>query len=145
MTSSDGSEMIPGINCDDLQNLGNWNHGAAYCTGKLSNVLFAKALAERLAEEGVVAHSYHPGTVDSNFSSYVSAETRAYIDGLDKITPEEGADTLVWLATSDEGGTSSGTYWYKRAPRDPNPVVEQDGLLERFWKASKDLVAKALK
>ncbi len=144
MTSSDGSEMIPAINCEDLENRGNWSYGAAYCTGKLSNVLFARALAERLADDGIVAHSYHPGTVDSNFIAHTSADTQKYIASLDMITPDEGADTLVWLATSDEGGASSGTYWYKRAPRDPNPVVEQEGLLESFWDASEALVARAL-
>lgn len=144
MTSSDGSEMIPGIDCDDLENLGNWSHGAAYCTGKLANVLFARALAERLAADGIVAHSFHPGTVDSNFSSHTGPETQAYIATLDKISIEDGADTLVWLATAPEGAKDSGTYWYRRAPRDPNPVVAEDGLLDRFWAASKRLVEKAL-
>ena len=140
-TSSDGSEFIPGINLDDLQNLGNWSPGAAYCTGKLANVLHARALAGRLAADGVVAHAFHPGTVDSNFFSHVPDDTRAYTDGLAKISLDDGADTLVWLATSDEAGQSSGGYWYQRAPRVANPVVDDPAVVARFWTESEKLVA----
>lgn len=47
-TSSDGSEMIPGLNLDDMQNLDSYSNGLAYCSGKLANVLLARALARRL-------------------------------------------------------------------------------------------------
>ncbi|MBU6265959.1 MAG: SDR family NAD(P)-dependent oxidoreductase [Sphingomonadales bacterium] len=140
-TSSDGSEFIPGINLDDMQNLADWNPGTAYCTGKLANVLHARALAGRLAADGIVAHSFHPGTVDSNFFSHVPETTKAYTDGLAKITMDEGADTLVWLATSVEGGQSSGGYWHCRAPRVPNPVVDDAAVVARFEDETRKLVA----
>ena len=143
-TSSDASEMIPGINCDDLQNLGNWSEGAAYCTGKLANVLHARGLAAQLAGEGIVAHSFHPGAVDTNFFSHASEGTQERTRDLPKRTPQQGADTLVWLATSPEGAGSSGTYWHDRAPREPNKVAEDPELVDRFWQASQALVAKAL-
>ena len=63
-TSSDASEFIDTLNLDDMQNLGNYSNGLAYCSGKLANVLHARALASRLAGEGIVAHSFHPGTID---------------------------------------------------------------------------------
>jgi NAD(P)-dependent dehydrogenase (short-subunit alcohol dehydrogenase family) len=140
-TSSDGSEMIPGINLDDLQNLAHWSPGLAYCTGKLANVLHARGLAVHHGAEGIVAHAFHPGTVASNFFSHAPAETRSHTDALAKITPAEGADTLIWLATSDEGIATNGGYWYRRAPREPNPVVEDAKVVERFWTASEALVA----
>ncbi|MDE2405698.1 MAG: SDR family NAD(P)-dependent oxidoreductase [Sphingomonadales bacterium] len=140
-TSSDGSEFIPGINHADLQNLADWNPGTAYCTGKLANVLHARALAGRLAADGIVAHAFHPGTVDSNFFSHVPDTTRAYTDGLAKISLDEGADTLVWLATSEEAGRSSGGYWHMRAPREPNPVVNDPAVITAFVAATERLVA----
>lgn len=143
-TSSDGSEMIPTLNLADMQNLGNWSEGAAYCSGKLANVLHARALAGRLAGDGIVAHAFHPGTVDSNFFDDIPAETKAYTDGLEKISLDDGADTLLWLATADEAGQTSGGYWHKRAPRDPNPVIDDAAFIDRFWQASEDLVAEAL-
>lgn len=141
-TSSDGSEMIPTLNLDDMQNLANWNHGLAYCSGKLANVLHARGLAGRLAAESIVAHAFHPGTIASNFFDDLPAETRAYTDTLEKLPVEDGADTLVWLATSEEAGQSSGGYWYRRAPRDPNPVANDPAFVERFWRESEALVAR---
>jgi NAD(P)-dependent dehydrogenase (short-subunit alcohol dehydrogenase family) len=142
-TSSDASEMIPTINLDDMQNIANFSVGAAYCGSKLANVLHARALAGRLADEGIVAHSFHPGTVDSNFFADVPAETRAYTDTLTKMSEAEGADTLIWLATSDAGAHDSGTYWHKRAPRVANPLIDDADFIARFWAASEHQVAKA--
>ncbi len=139
-TSSDASEMIPAINLDDLQNLENFNPGLAYCTGKLANVLFARGLAARLAGEGIVTHVVHPGAVESNFYAHAPADTQARLQDLPKFTEEEGADTLIWLATGAEGGASSGGYWYQRKPREPNPVANDTSVVERFWSESEKLV-----
>lgn len=141
-TSSDGSEMIPGINLADLENLGNWNPGAAYCSGKLANVLHAKVLSGRLADAGIVAHSMHPGTVDSNFFSHTPQSVQDAYGDAPKLTNEDGADTLVWLATAEEPGQSSGLYWHKRAERTPNPVVEDAAFVDAFWKAAQELAAR---
>ena len=53
--ASDASEMIPGMDFNDLQGLNNDQPGLAYCRGKLANVLFARGLARRLAADGIVA------------------------------------------------------------------------------------------
>jgi NAD(P)-dependent dehydrogenase (short-subunit alcohol dehydrogenase family) len=141
-TSSDASEMIPGVNLDDIQGLQNFNVGAAYCRGKLANVLHARALAGRLAADGIVAHAYHPGAVDSNFFTYAPADTRERVKDLPKATEAEGADTLVWLATSEEAGHSNGLYWHKRALRTPNKLVEDADFVERFWQKSAELTGQ---
>lgn len=142
-TSSDASEMIPGIDLDNLQKLDDWSVGYAYCGSKLANVLHARALAGRLAEDGIVAHSFHPGTVGSNFFEHVGAETKAYTDTLDKMSEAEGADTLIWLATAEEPGASSGGYWYERAARTPNPLIDDAAYVERLWQASERELAKS--
>ena len=141
-TSSDGSEFIPTLNLDDMQNLTDWSCGLAYCSGKLANVLHARALGTRLAADGIVAHAFHPGTVDSNFFDDLEDTTRAHTDTLYKMPVAEGADTLLWLALADEPGTSSGGYWFERKPRVPNPVVDDAALIERFWAESEKLVAR---
>jgi NAD(P)-dependent dehydrogenase (short-subunit alcohol dehydrogenase family) len=138
-TASDASEMIPAINLDDMENRQRFSPGLAYCTGKLANVLFAKALAKRLGSEGIVAHSVHPGPVDSNFFSHAPRDTQERTRDLPKFTVEEGADTLVWLATADEGGRNSGGYWYQRKLRAANPLVGDDAVVDRFWTESEKL------
>lgn len=143
-TASDASEMIPGINLDDLQNIERFSPGLAYCTGKLANVLFTRALARRLAGDGIVAHSVHPGAVESNFFSYAPKDTQERARDLDKASEAQGADTLIWLATAEEGALSSGGYWFRRALRAPNPVVEDETVVERFWDESVKLVNSPL-
>jgi NAD(P)-dependent dehydrogenase (short-subunit alcohol dehydrogenase family) len=142
-TASDASEMVPGLRWDDLQILDNYNPGAAYCYGKLANVLFARGLAQRLSKDGIVAHAMHPGTVDSNFITHADEGTQARIRTYATQTPVQGADTLIWLATAEEPGTTTGGYFYQRKPRAPNPVVNDDAYVDRLWKETEKLVAKA--
>ena len=54
---------------------------------------------------------------------------------------EEGADTLIWLATAAEPGQSSGGYFFKRGPRAPNPFVSDEINVDRLWEESEKLVA----
>jgi NAD(P)-dependent dehydrogenase (short-subunit alcohol dehydrogenase family) len=142
MTASDAGEMIPGLNLDDMQSLKNFNPGLAYCSGKLANILFARALGRRLAGDGIAAHAVHPGPVDSNFFTHVSADTRERVKDLEKFTEEQGADTLIWLATDPAGGENTGGYWFQRALR-TRPNQEDDETLDRFWEESARLVARA--
>ncbi len=142
-TSSNASEMIPAINLDDLQNLQNWNYGAAYCGGKLANVLHARGLAQRVASDGIVAHSYHPGKVDSNFFSHAPDSVQESYGDEPGLTIAQGADTLIWLATAEEPGRSNGGYWFERKPRDPNPLVNDDAFVDRFWQAAEKLTGNA--
>lgn len=142
-TASDGSEMIPTLNLADMQNLGNWSPGAAYCSGKLANVVHARALAGKLAGEGIIAHSVHPGTVESNFFSHTPQSVRDAYGDAPKLTEAEGADTLIWLASAEEPGQCSGLYWHQRALRKPNPVVEDEGFVAAFWDAAEKLAGRA--
>lgn len=140
-TSSEAHEMIPGLDLDDMQGLKKFDPGMAYCAGKLANVLFTRALAMRLAGTGIVAHAMTPGPTASRFFSYASKETQEYTKDLPKVTEEQGADTLVWLATADEPGLSSGGYWKERRPRKPHALADDVAVLERFWMESEKLIA----
>ena len=142
-TSSDASEMVPGLPWDDLQLLKNFDSGRSYCDVKLANVMFARGLAKRLAADGIIAHAMHPGFVDSNFINNAPESSKAHMLTLKGLTPAEGADTLVWLATSVEGGQSSGGYFHQRKPRPPNPFAEDDAAVERLWRESDELIATA--
>jgi NADP-dependent 3-hydroxy acid dehydrogenase YdfG len=93
--------------------------------------------------KALVAHSVHPGTVDSNFACHADESTQARIKTFSSITPVEGADTVLWLATADEAGTSNGSYFYERQPRKPDPFAEDDANVERLWQESEKIVAAA--
>jgi NAD(P)-dependent dehydrogenase (short-subunit alcohol dehydrogenase family) len=142
-TSSDGGEMIPGLKWDDLQLLEHFSSGGAYCQGKLANVMFARGLAKRLAADGVVAHAVHPGTIDSNFITHAQESTQAYMRTLKMMSPEVGAEALVWLATDDEPGQTTGGYYHQRKPMPANPFADDEANNDRLWDESEKLVAFA--
>jgi NAD(P)-dependent dehydrogenase (short-subunit alcohol dehydrogenase family) len=144
-TSSDASEMIPGFDWDDLQGMKRFNGGASYCRGKLANVMFARGLAKRLADDGIVAHAMHPGMVDSNFASHADEQAQETMRKMadQARTPVQGADTIVWLATAEEPGQCSGGYYFERKPRKPNPLVDDEEAVERLWSESEILLTEA--
>ncbi|WP_165189377.1 SDR family NAD(P)-dependent oxidoreductase [Caulobacter soli] len=142
-TSSDGGEMIPGLKWDDLQLLEGFNPGHAYCQGKLANVMFARGLAKRLAADGVVAHAVHPGTIDSNFINHAGESTQAHMRTLKMMSPQQGAEALVWLATGDEPGQTTGGYYHQKKPMPANPFADDDANNDRLWNESEKLVAFA--
>jgi NAD(P)-dependent dehydrogenase (short-subunit alcohol dehydrogenase family) len=140
-TSSDASEMIEGLPWDDLQLLENFTPGGAYCGSKLANVMFARGLAGHYGDEGIVAHAMHPGSVDSNFIEGAPESAQEYMRTLDLMPPEAGADTLLWLATAPEAGQANGGYYYERAPRTPNPLVNDAAAVQRLWDESLAILA----
>ncbi|HEX7741813.1 MAG TPA: SDR family NAD(P)-dependent oxidoreductase [Sphingobium sp.] len=140
MTSSDASEMAPDLIWDDLQLEKNFNPGVAYVQAKLANSLFASGLATRLEKDGVIVHAVHPGAVRTNFSSHADADMSAYLATIDAVSPAEGADTLIWLATADEPGETTGGYYFRRQPRAPNPLVHDRTAVDRLWEESEKIV-----
>jgi NAD(P)-dependent dehydrogenase (short-subunit alcohol dehydrogenase family) len=142
-TSSSAHEFAPGFDWDDPQMLGHYSSGPAYCNAKLANILFTRALARRLGGEGVVVHAMHPGVVDSNFTSHGDAALQEHMGKLDLRPPAEAADTLIWLATADEPGATTGQYYFKREAIPTAPAAEDEALAERLWAESEALVARA--
>jgi dehydrogenase/reductase SDR family member 12 len=72
--------------------------------------------AQRLQGSGVVVHAMHPGWADT--PGVESSLPRFYT--LTKVllrTPQEGADTIVWLGAAPQGANSSGGFWHDRRQR----------------------------
>lgn len=141
-TASDAAEMGPPANLEDLQNLGNWNPGLAYCNGKLANVLHVRGLADRLAADGITAHAMYPGATASRFFESAPAATRERMTGAQLATPAQGADTLVWLALGEEGAQSSGKIWEKRQEMAGPACAQDPAYVAAFWTASEALAAR---
>lgn len=85
----------------------------------------------------------HPGVVASNFVNHAEPRMKAYIETLQTVSPETGADTLVWLATAPEAGAVSGGYFHNRQPVVPAPAALDGAAAERLWQESEALVARA--
>jgi hypothetical protein len=60
------------------------------------------------------------------------------------ISPETGADTLIWLATAEEPGNSCGGYWSERAQISPSVQALDDASARKLWQESERLIARSL-
>ena len=106
-TSSVGHHSSPPMDWNDIQRTANFNPGGAYTNAKLANVLFSRALAKRLAPDGIVAHAMEPGVVlASNFVTHADSSMQRYMATLNDVavSPEEAAATLVWLPRRGKRG-----------------------------------------
>jgi NAD(P)-dependent dehydrogenase (short-subunit alcohol dehydrogenase family) len=140
--SSTGHSACAGFHWDDLQLLGRFTTGGAYCQAKLANILFTRELARRAAPDGIIAQVMHPGVVDSNFVSHCDPGMQAYMKTLETVTPEAAARTLVWLATAAEAGENSGRYFHDCEALTPSPAALDDASAMRLWQESDALLAR---
>lgn len=147
-TSSVGARMARKLDIDDLNHDRDFNPVRAYAAAKLENILFTKELHRRYHSRGISTAAFHPGNVATSFGTQSESRlmkfittnriTRAML-----ITPEKGADQLVWLAESRPGvDWQSGAYYEKRKPaKRVNPQALDADLARRLWDRSEELLA----
>lgn len=126
------------LSLDDLQLVERYKPWRAYANSKLANVLFTRALAQRLDPSKIVVHALHPGVVSTRFATNNGRRGRLARRVMDvvAISPEQGADTIVWLALDDVAARSTGGYWVKRAAIAPSPRALDVGVADTLWTAS---------
>jgi NAD(P)-dependent dehydrogenase (short-subunit alcohol dehydrogenase family) len=129
------------LDFDDLQSKKSYRGFSVYSRSKLMNILFTRALARRLTR-GITANSLHPGFVATRFGD----QSGGLIQGLVKlakpvgaITPEEGAKTIVYLASSPDVAGVSGQYFFECKPTTPTREAQNDEDGERLWQISADI------
>ena len=131
------------IDFDNLQYEHDYKAFPAYSRSKLCNVLFTRVLARRLAGTGVTANSLHPGFVNTRFGDGTSGAI-ARIIGLMKvfaISPQKGAETIIYLASSDDMAKTTGLYFYKCKPVEPSKLAQDDAAAERLWEYTDRLLS----
>jgi dehydrogenase/reductase SDR family member 12 len=95
---------------------GTYRPAVAYARTKRMQAVLSQCWADQLREDGVVVHAVHPGWVDTPGITRGLPTFRAQTRPLLR-TPDQGADTVVWLAAAGEPGESTGRLWHDRAPR----------------------------
>jgi len=126
------------IDLDDLQFRRRYRGMAAYSQSKLANVMFTYQLAARLAGTGVTVNALHPGLVATNFLSNNGIRRRFLRIFLPfaGMSPENGADTPVYLASSPDVETVNGRYFVKRLPVPSSPQSYDEAAAKGLWQAS---------
>lgn len=123
-----------GLDFDDLEIEKRWTSFGAYARSKLANIMFAYELARRLEGTRITSNVMHPGVVSTGFGREGwGAQGWLWDYFVPKLTPEQGADTVVFLATSPAVAGVSGRYWYRRKPKRSSPVSRDARAWSRLW------------
>lgn len=126
------------LNVHDVQSPKSYRGWPAYGTSKLANILFTTAFARRLNPQRVAVHALHPGLVSTRFAANNGRRGRLLrrLMDLTSITPEQGADTMLWLAAVDPTTLGSGHYFVRRQGVTPSRAARDATLAESLWTLS---------
>jgi NAD(P)-dependent dehydrogenase (short-subunit alcohol dehydrogenase family) len=130
------------LDFDDLQLRRRFSAMKAYANSKLAGLLFTVELARRLADKGVTVDAMAPGLVKTNIGQeegWFYAFSKRLADFFGGKTPEQGADTLVWLATAPEVAGLTGQYFEKRKALPLSRDAADLELAVRMWQVSEEL------
>ena len=128
------------LDLDDLQSEDSYAAMRVYGTSKLCNILFTRELARR--EPELRANCFHPGVVRTGFGKNENGiwKLLTTLGGPFFRSPARGARSLVWLATSDEGGQLTGEYVVDEKVAQPSGAARDEVLAEGLWERSAELV-----
>ena len=145
-TSSMTAKMWGQLDLNDLNNENSYDEKRAYGTAKLCNILFTKELDRRFRSVGLNAVAFHPGVVSTNFASDTESSFHKiyHSDGkptLTMITPEAGADQLIWIAEGSAGQEwQPGEYYDLRKLGDTHEQANDANLALKLWEQSAQLL-----
>lgn len=131
------------IDFDDLQLRKSYGVARAYGTSKLENILFTRELAKRLDGSSVTANCLHPGFVGTRFGQ--NNAKSGFMKVVHKVamsfglSPEKGAQTIIYLASSPEVQGKSGGYYYKNKLATPSAAGQSDADAKRLWDVSREI------
>ncbi len=133
------------LNFDDLQNRRRYWGFRAYARSKLKNILFSYELARRLEGTGVTVNALHPGLVGTNFLANNGALGRLLkmLVVIKGISPERGARTSIYLASSPELETVTGRYFFQEQEVPSSSASYDEDAARRLWQLSAEMTGLA--
>jgi retinol dehydrogenase 14 len=143
VTISSGAQSMGKIDFDDLMGERKYSGQQAYNQSKLANVMFTYELARRLGGTGVSANALHPGVTRTAFGAEDPTGTMAPLIAVLRPfmkSPEQGADTAVYLASSPDVEGVTGRYFAGRKAKKSNRSSYDTAVAARLWEVSADLV-----
>jgi NAD(P)-dependent dehydrogenase (short-subunit alcohol dehydrogenase family) len=141
---SSGSHEAGYIKLDNLQSKQSYRPMRAYGQSKLALVLFTYELARRLQGTGVTVNCLHPGFVSTHIAQGnlppIARTAAKLVLSLLGVSPEEGAKTSIYLASSPDVEGVTGKYFVKSIPVRSAPISYDETLQRRLWEESSRLV-----
>lgn len=138
---SSQAQRVGHIRFDDLMLEKKYLGFRAYAQAKLANIIFTYEFSRRWAESGVTANAMHPGAVNTNFG-YDARPVFKFLLRLGKPflkSPERGADTMVYLATSPGVEGITGKYFARRRQIRSNRESYDREIWKKLWEVSEEL------
>lgn len=116
----------------------------AYGASRLATVFFTQELAEQLRDKSMTVNCVHPGHVSTNIWNFADNPTfiqklAAKIQNSTAISPDEGAQTVVYLAVSNEIKNKSGAYFADKKEKKPSPQCKNKEVQRKLWNKSCEL------
>jgi NAD(P)-dependent dehydrogenase (short-subunit alcohol dehydrogenase family) len=144
VTTASDAHTGAALDFDDLQSERRFRSMTVYGTTKLCNILFTRELARR--EPQVAATCFHPGVVRTGFGKNDGPLPRIFLTLAAPFlrSPQRGARSLVWLATSDETAGLSGVYVQDEKVVAPSPAARDDHVAQELWERSDALVNRRI-
>ena len=141
ITVSSEAEWWGKMDLDDLQSKLRYRGFPVYGKTKLANIMFTYELAERLRGTGVTANCIHPGSVNTEFGKNNRSPGVLLFRAFKPFmrTPEQGADTLIYLAASPEVEGMTGKYLSDRKVKVSSDESYDESLRKRLWEVSEEL------
>jgi NAD(P)-dependent dehydrogenase (short-subunit alcohol dehydrogenase family) len=132
-----------GINFDDLEGREVFNGPRAYGQSKLALILFTYELARRLEGAQVTANALHPGFVATGIYDKSDRLVQLVAPLIKRMTisPEEGAQTTIYLASAAEVEGVTGKYFYRNEPVPSAPASYDECDAQRLWQISVEMTA----
>ncbi|MEZ4286898.1 MAG: SDR family oxidoreductase [Polyangiales bacterium] len=142
--ASEAHRMIDGMRWDDLQMRDAFTRRGwdAYCQSKLANILFTYELSRRLKEKHVTVNCLHPGFVRTGLGKNNGLLAKIVIPLLAPFarSPQKGAETTVWAASSAELSNETGRYLMDSKISRSSEVTADQESWTRLWRISEELV-----
>jgi NAD(P)-dependent dehydrogenase (short-subunit alcohol dehydrogenase family) len=132
------------IDLNDLNFKRKCRFGGPYASSKLALIFFTQELSERLNQTGITVNALHPGVVATDIyrigpeGSWYQALFRKVLS-LVMISPKDGAQTSIYLASSDDVRGVTGKYFYKLNPGFVSPKCRDMQLQKGLWQLSEKL------
>lgn len=144
ITVSSRSHFRGKINFEDVNHSKNYEgYLKAYGQSKLANVLFTYELDRRLKGTGVTVNCLHPGVVNTSISLSNSNFTGKLFWLFSRpfmLTPEGGAKTSIYLASSPEVNGISGKYFDKCKAKRSSDISYDENVAGKLWRLSEEMV-----
>jgi NAD(P)-dependent dehydrogenase (short-subunit alcohol dehydrogenase family) len=142
---SSGAHQGGTLDFADLQSERRYDPVRVYGRTKLANVLFTYELARRVRASGITANCLHPGVIATKLlADYMNVPlVGGAIASTFGASPDEGSETVVYLAASPEVDGVTGRYFVGDRETRSSPASYDERLQQRLWEESARLTALA--